>query len=75
VPINKKDMRDKTVDFLVNNIDHFNVTTICKWCLIERSRMQRCITGTNEFKDSEIVKINTYFKAINNAVSQVCNEG
>ncbi len=68
-------MGNKTVDFLVNNIDHFNVTNIAKWCGIERSRMQRCITGANKFTDSEIQMLNKYFKAINDAITQVCNEG
>jgi hypothetical protein len=75
VPIKQKDMEEKAIKFLVDNIDHFNVTTIARWCSIERSRMQRCITGASRFTEEEIKMIRLYFKSINDAVTQVCNEG
>lgn len=66
-------MEDRTIKFLVDNIDHFNVTNIAKSCKIERSRMQRCITGASKFTEEEIKMIKFYFKSMKDAIAQVCN--
>lgn len=64
---------DKVIEVLIGNVDHFNITAVAKWCKIERSRMQRCISGNNKFHQTEIQSIKSYFKQLKNVLTQVCD--
>ncbi len=61
------------VDFIVANIDTFNIADVCRACNIDRSKMQRRIIQGN-WKEGEIKSLEIYFKNIADGINQVFNE-
>jgi hypothetical protein len=68
------DMSKRIVDFIVANIESFNLADVSRACGIDRSKMQRRIIQGN-WKDSEIQALETYFKNIRDGINEVFNEG
>jgi hypothetical protein len=67
------DMSKGIVDFIVANIESFNLADVSRACGIDRSKIQRRIIQGN-WKDSEIQALETYFKNIRDGINKVLNE-
>ena len=61
------------VDFIVANIESFNLADVSRACGIDRSKIQRRIIQGN-WKDSEIQALENYFKNIRDGINKVLNE-
>jgi hypothetical protein len=61
------------VDFIVANIESFNLADVSRACGIDRSKIQRRIIQGN-WKDSEIQALEIYFKNIRDGINKVLNE-
>jgi hypothetical protein len=67
------DMSKEIVDFIVANIESFNLADVSRACGIDRSKIQRRIIQGN-WKDSEIQALEIYFKNIRDGINKVLNE-
>jgi hypothetical protein len=68
------DMSKGIVDFIVANIESFNLADVSRGCGIDRSKLQRRIIQGN-WKESEIQALEIYFKNIRDGINEVFNEG
>ncbi len=66
-------MSKRIVDFIVENIESFNLADVSRGCGIERSKLQRRIIQGN-WKDGEIQALEIYFKNIRDGINEVFNE-